>query len=263
MKRHILFSSLILFCSIPCLCSVALGSAIFGPMQYTRTTGKPDIYSDNFNAAPGPATLMIKNGDATGGQKPQDTVSGARVLVNGNEIFRINDFVPNVFYLEAELDVFATNTLYIELYGKPDSYITVEIRQESWGPVIHDFTALPRTLLTGESTRLNWTTSDADACYIEPDIGHVPVNGSLVVTPEATRTYTLTASGPGGTTALTVSVTVDPAAQSFTSNYSYNARGELIQVQTVREDWSEGNAFDYLYDEAGNRLTKTVDVNTP
>ena len=59
---------------------------------------------------------------------------------------------------------------------------------------------------SGQSTTLTWVFANADTCMIEPGIGEVQPGESLVVTPQATTTYTITATGPGGT--ATDSVTV-------------------------------------------------------
>ncbi len=60
----------------------------------------------------------------------------------------------------------------------------------------------------GESIRLSWTTTDATNVSIAPEIGAVTAQGNTSVTPGASTTYTLTASGPGGNTDATVRISV-------------------------------------------------------
>ena len=119
MKRFILSLSFILIFTIVNLSSAAFAATIFGPTQYVRTTGAPDIYSDIFQATAGPALLIVTNGASSGDARIEDAVSSARVVINDIEIFGVNDFNSNVYCLEAGIDLLETNTLYIELNSKP------------------------------------------------------------------------------------------------------------------------------------------------
>jgi CubicO group peptidase (beta-lactamase class C family) len=65
-------------------------------------------------------------------------------------------------------------------------------------PVIAGFGASPAKLQAGESATLSWSTSEAAEVRIEPGVGVQPASGSLSVSPAATTTYRLTATGPGG-----------------------------------------------------------------
>ena len=61
---------------------------------------------------------------------------------------------------------------------------------------------------TGESVELSWNATHAQTAVIEPGIGAVEANGSLILTPEASTTYTVTVSGPGGTASAQATVAV-------------------------------------------------------
>jgi RHS repeat-associated protein len=91
------------------------------------------------------------------------------------------------------------------LGGTATDEITVTVLNPE--PIV-EFSAEPETLILGESSTLSWDASYADACMIEPDIGSVAVDGSLAVTPDQTTTYTITATGPGGSAISQVTVTV-------------------------------------------------------
>lgn len=67
--------------------------------------------------------------------------------------------------------------------------------------------AEPRTIQAGETSMLSWRSTYADSALID-GIGDVPVDGSTQVSPSETTPYTITATGPGGTAADTVTVTV-------------------------------------------------------
>jgi peptidoglycan-associated lipoprotein len=71
------------------------------------------------------------------------------------------------------------------------------------------FSADRASINKGESVKLSWTTTDANNVSISPEVGAVTPQGSTTVTPAASTTYTLTASGPGGSAEATAHVTVN------------------------------------------------------
>ncbi len=68
-------------------------------------------------------------------------------------------------------------------------------------------TANPDNIQQGQSTTLTWRTENATDVSIT-GLGKVDANGSQSVTPGESTTYTLTATGPGGTQQDTARVTV-------------------------------------------------------
>lgn len=79
-------------------------------------------------------------------------------------------------------------------------------------PVIEFFNANPSTITAGQSSRLSWgTVTNATSAVIDPDVGGVPTPGSATVSPGTTRTYTLTATGCGGTMRRQATITVNAA----------------------------------------------------
>jgi hypothetical protein len=75
---------------------------------------------------------------------------------------------------------------------------------------IRGFSAEPATIGGGpdQYALLRWEVINAYSLSIEPDIGTVATRGSQRVTPDATTTYTLTATGTGGVTTRSVTITV-------------------------------------------------------
>jgi len=69
-------------------------------------------------------------------------------------------------------------------------------------------TADKTSINPGDSVRLSWTTTDAQNVSIAPEVGAVTAQGSTSVTPGASTTYSLTASGPGGNADSSVRITV-------------------------------------------------------
>jgi uncharacterized protein YjdB len=96
---------------------------VFGPKQFIRTTGKPNVYQDDFTAPEETAQLVILNGEENG----QNRVSSAIILLNGEQIFGTRDFNQNVFRLEKSIELSRMNTLTVELRSKPESYLNIEI----------------------------------------------------------------------------------------------------------------------------------------
>jgi len=77
--------------------------------------------------------------------------------------------------------------------------------------------ANPTSINKGDTVTLNWSSTNASQVTIAPEVGAVAPEGSTKVTPADSTTYTVTASGPGGTADATARVTVgappaEPAA---------------------------------------------------
>jgi peptidoglycan-associated lipoprotein len=72
--------------------------------------------------------------------------------------------------------------------------------------------ASPTAVEKGDAATLSWTSTDATQLTIAPDIGTVPAEGQKSVTPAASTTYTITASGPGGSATASARITVATAA---------------------------------------------------
>jgi peptidoglycan-associated lipoprotein len=78
-------------------------------------------------------------------------------------------------------------------------------------PVIASFTAEPTTIEKGQSSTLRWTINNATDMTIDQGLGAIQSRGQRQVFPANTTTYTLTASGPGGTDTRSVTVEVSAA----------------------------------------------------
>ena len=76
-------------------------------------------------------------------------------------------------------------------------------------PQVEYFQASPAAINAGDCTTLQWgKVSNATEAKIEPGLGGVGTPGSETVCPIETTTYMLTATGPGGTTQASTTVTV-------------------------------------------------------
>lgn len=93
----------------------------------------------------------------------------------------------------------------------------------------------PAVILTAEPVEINypgtatlsWSAINADSVTINPDIGTVDPSGTIDVAPLATTTYTITATGPGGSVNQSITVTV---------NYPRPAATLTIEPDAVNQD---------------------------
>ena len=84
-------------------------------------------------------------------------------------------------------------------------------------PKIPVFRAQPASLKRGERFELSWTVEGASRVAIDHGVGQVASDGTRTLLADATTTYTLTATGKGGTAKqpTTVTVAVETAGQLF------------------------------------------------
>lgn len=88
-------------------------------------------------------------------------------------------------------------------------------------PRIDKFTAVPLSIVAGQSSTLSWQVENATNVTIST-LGNEPLTGSQDVKPQQTTTYTLTASNNVGSVTATATVTVQGGVKinSFTANPS-------------------------------------------
>ena len=237
MKR--IWMMLIIFLAFFSGLSLADSVTIFGPKTYTRSSGPPHIYEEIFDAATGTGVLRIQNGQTGKKGKNKNAVTSARIFLNNDEIFGPSDFKGKILDLEASVNLAAENNLKVELRGKPNSLLTVEIIQDVPSPSILDYLAQPETISSGSSSRLTWETENATHVVIAPVIGQVDPDGSILVSPLKTTQYTLTATGPGGTAeeAVTVYVTNSTPTATIWAFPSEISAGESFELS-----WETYNA---------------------
>ena len=106
------------------------------------------------------------------------------------------------------------------------------------GPVISAFTAAPATIHVGQGATLSWSVSGATSLNISPKPGAV-TGTSVPVSPIVTTKYTLTATGPGGSTNATCFVTVSNSSGSRPVISAFTATPATIDVgQGATLSWS-------------------------
>ncbi|MCB2188700.1 MAG: hypothetical protein KQJ78_19955 [Deltaproteobacteria bacterium] len=103
-----------------------------------------------------------------------------------------------------------------------DNWVTFSDSSGCTTPVISSFAGPTASISPGGNATLTWSVQDASQVTISPDVGAVdPVQGSTVVTPQITTTYTLTATNSCGSETASVVVQVGTSQTGCPSpNYS-------------------------------------------
>ena len=91
---------------------------------------------------------------------------------------------------------------------------TVETRKVAPAPAAPaptvSISASPSSVAEGKCTMLSWAATNASSASIDQGVGKVDTSGSRQVCPARTTTYTLSASGDGGSRDASATVTVVP-----------------------------------------------------
>jgi OOP family OmpA-OmpF porin len=70
--------------------------------------------------------------------------------------------------------------------------------------------AIPASIEAGDSATLNWSSQNSSDCSIAPTVGQVQPNGTMIVAPADTTSYTLSCAGAGGSAQSIATVAVKP-----------------------------------------------------
>jgi hypothetical protein len=179
------------------------------------TTAAPSIFVARFTATPstitrGSSTLLEWN------------VQGANTVTISPDI----GTVPAIGNRTVSPNDTITYTLTASATGAPNqtATVTVTVTAAISNPAIVRFEANPTNITQGESSTLSWATTGATRVSISGGVGdNLPVNGSRVVNPTQTTTYTLTAFAADGSTVTSpVTVTVSPVGTPRILVFSLN-----------------------------------------
>ncbi|MGA7914361.1 MAG: OmpA family protein [Candidatus Acidiferrales bacterium] len=128
-------------------------------------------------------------------------------------------------------------------------------------PVKATMTNTTANINCGQSTNLEWQTTDAVDVSVDNGVGSVEGSGSKAVSPHATTTYTLTATGPGGkvtgTEAVNVNTAVTATLAANPTELHYLKMGDkVITDDSGTLTWTTTNADSVNIDPIGK-----VDLN--
>ena len=124
------------------------------------------------------------------------------VSLSGNRVVMPN--VTSIYTLTATnaAGISVTATAQVIVTGATPTPITGSL------PLVNYFTANPTTIYAGDSATLNWSVSNATSTNISPGVGSVSSIGSMLVSPEQSTSYTLSATNSAGTVNRSVNVNV-------------------------------------------------------
>ena len=122
------------------------------------------------------------------------------------------------------------------------NYVTPEV----------SLTATPTSTRLGGNILLKWTSTNATNCKIEPDIGHVALEGGKRVYPTQDTTYTITASTPDPNVTATASVSV---TVYYPPKISLNVSKDVINYgDPVTLTWSAAPAQKVIFNNGIGRV---------
>lgn len=130
-------------------------------------------------------------------------------------------------------------------------------------PVIANISASPTAIVAGGQTLLQWTvTGDASGnALIDQGVGVVPFSSNTYVSPSVSTTYTISASGPGGSDTDSAVVTVYQIPQISGNLPSQINYGDVLSVPITYRYASSGIAVTEVYTSrnpaTGNLVTTT------
>ncbi len=201
----------------------------FGPSDFEIGAWHMHLSSRTFEADdPGEGYIEITK------NTPDEDIEGGFLFLNWQLIpirqFLIGDEL--VFHKDVRLN--ANNRLTVFLRGTPGASVRIEIKSSVIPIPVPEiaFSAEPLSIISGESSTLSWEVTNADTVTIDNDIGSVSPTGSMVVTPQETTSYIISAIGPGGTATDTVTITVNQYRIKFKifdfSNNTLSIRSDFM-----------------------------------
>lgn len=152
-KITLLFILSILTCFLLSSASANYLNPLFSK-QYERTKGKPNVYTDIFDAVPGDAVLRVENGS---GEQVKTRVSNAEIWLNGVQLFGPADFNNKVRHLEKTVNLTENNSLEVVLKGKPGSFLMITLTSSTAPAPTVTISADPVFISAGDSSTLSWT----------------------------------------------------------------------------------------------------------
>ena len=97
---------------------------VFGPVQFSRTTGRPNTFTESFQrCGTASSQIVIFNGNSDGSKR----ISSASIVLNGRQVIGPSDFNRKAGLIVKPVLLLDENQLTVRLASTPGSFITVEI----------------------------------------------------------------------------------------------------------------------------------------
>ena len=174
---------------------------VFGPENFSRGTGSPTVVERSFTVANPtvPYTVEIVNGGLQDNTDTAEYVSSSEIYLNGTRIAGVQNFNQQVQSLHVPVMLGASNTLRIELRGKPGGQLSLAIIRDANTPPTAD-AGPDQTLPVGETARLNGAASsdlDGDPLTFQWQLTEAPAQSQAILLNPATMTPSLTLDWAG------------------------------------------------------------------
>ena len=190
---------------------------LFGPKQYTRIAGPPEVFHETFaHCGTAPARIVVINGDADGKHR----ISSAFIYLNGVLVVGPNRFNQKVGKIVTPIVLRNNNQLAIRLASKPGSFLTVEV----------EFVTPPVTLAAGTPGESLLTPTTL--------LSALPVVNLGTAAAGNVRLKAITLDGPSGPT-LTV-----PASLPFSLGTIPAGRSRILDADFTGGPFLPGGAHD-------------------
>ena len=140
----------------------------------------------------------------------------------------------------------ATTTYTIIASGEGGTVTRSATVTVTYQPPSVSFSITPTSICRGSTATLSWNVTGAvTSVSINRGIGTVSNSGSRTVGPTSSTTYTITATGPGGTTTRSVTLTVNqPTTTSITADSTAIIRGQSTTLRWTTTGSATGATID-------------------
>lgn len=143
--------------------------------------------------------------------------------------------------------------------------LPMDYGQHGQSPLITSFTVSGSTIAAGEMPRFSWEANNVDECVIPGVVSNGGATGSVVgMNLHSDSQYTLTCSGPWGSTSKSVSVSVtglpsnDPIPALSTTTISSPLSGRAVPLTFLGSDWARETVQKVAYYERQTFLMTSV-----
>ncbi|MFA4917115.1 MAG: hypothetical protein WC560_10650 [Syntrophales bacterium] len=151
------------------------GPLVWGPQKCIRDTGPPVPITETFTIEKpmGKFWLQVGNGGhikrpdiKPGAVEPVNQASSAYIKLNGVEVVGPDDLNQNIYGFTKDITLQANNTIEVEVRGKPESYITVEIRKAESNVTVGNKNYDLRSLNMKDQIVLWWSSEERASRYV-------------------------------------------------------------------------------------------------
>lgn len=174
---------------------------VFGPQNYTRSTGAPVTVTNNFSVLNPNIQYTLKafNGGLQDAQT--ELVSSGSVTVNGVQVIGPSNFNQNVTEVDVPITLLGANTIDVQVRGKPGGLLTVEIVGVDNDPPIISITS-PANGATVSTSSVSVTGTVTDALS---GVASATCNGATATIQGSSFSCSITVTS--GANTITVSAT--------------------------------------------------------